>query len=162
MNYPLNAFSWQFKSSRTAVKSIDKSVFTQGTAIPRQGMGFFGWTATPDNHRHEIVLRYQGTEYEARIEQTVHDRYRLFWPKFARQVQSQWPDLYAQVRAGGHVGEPAPLIEFNRVATDIYEIEFLNAVESDGVTAEASKRGPRVWWVNQSDSWDVESGDGVV
>ena len=125
-------------------------------------MGFFGWTATPDNRRHEIVLRYQGTEYEARIEQTVHDRYRLFWPNFARQVQRQWPDLYAQVRAGGHVGEPAPLIEFSRVATDIYEIEFLNAVESDGVTAGASNRGPRVWWVNQSDSWDVEYGDRVV
>jgi hypothetical protein len=162
MNYPLNAFSWQFKSSRTVVKSIDKSVFTQGTAIPRQGIAFFGWVATPGNHRREIILRYQGTEYDARIEQIVHDRYRLFWPKFARQVQSQWPALYAQVRAGGRVGEPAPLIEFTKLGTDIYEIEFKNAVESDGVTDVDVNRGPRVWWVNQSASWDVEYGDGVV
>ena len=99
MNYPLIAFSWNFKSSKTAIKSIDKSVFTQGTAIPKQGIGFFDWVATPDNLKHQIILRYQGYEYDARIEQTVHECYRLFWPKFAAQVQNKWPELYAAVRA---------------------------------------------------------------
>ena len=60
------------------------------------------------------------------------------------------------------MGEPAPLIEFTKLGTDIYEIEFKNAVQSDGVTDADVNRGPRVWWVNQTDSWDVEYGDGVV
>ena len=110
MNYLLTAFSWQFKSSKTAIKSIDKSVFTQGTAIPKQGIGFFRWTATPDNRKHEITLRYQSNDYEARIEQTVHERYRLFWPKFATQVQNRWPGLYATVQATGDVGDAVPKI----------------------------------------------------
>jgi hypothetical protein len=92
----------------------------------------------------------------------VHERYRLFWPKFATQVQNRWPGLYATVQATGDVGDAVPKIVFNRVDTDVYEINFVDDVVDEAVGEAAIMAARRVWWVNQSDSWDVEYGAGVV
>ena len=123
MLYPLQyvgstVYSWNINNPITAIKTTDKSAFDyNGTGIPFAITPFFQVDNLELGNRRDIILRYKEKEYKAHIikENQRGGRARLFW-------QSDLTNVLINKRQT--LNEPFPLMVFQYVQKDIYEISF--------------------------------------
>jgi hypothetical protein len=124
--YPVKAFSWEVFTDKIAVKHMDKSAFLHhGTAIPREIAFFFNLDRTQLDEQIETTLVCAGRKYKAHFELDAHLRIRLFWKADLSQlIQSKFPNIYSEYSRGVDVTRGAPLMEFQRLASDEYLLDI--------------------------------------
>ena len=130
--------SWDIIDDNTARKTTDMSFFKyKGAAIPRTIRWFFGADNMDTAERFDIVLVYDGFEYDARIQKSdsTADQTRIFWDATLAEEFEPFADDGKQ-----HI------LEFRRNGENRYEVEFVEASDAT-----------RVWlitWNKNNWHWD--------
>lgn len=99
----LRPASWEVKSGKVVIKTLDKSAFSQGTGIPIELRPFFLETAIQLGEHREINLSVNGKIYPSyiAIENNPPHRTRLFWNKdFIGELASRFPEHYEYAQEG--------------------------------------------------------------
>ena len=111
-------YSWTVINDKVLIKKCDKSFFEhKGTAVPKAIKWFFNIVNMKHGMRKEIVLRYQGTNYDGRFETDVYGRSRLFWHT---KLSEKFQPYYSQ--------DSFPEIRFCKIDDNAFEVEFLNEI----------------------------------
>lgn len=111
-------FSWNVLNHTTLIKQGDRTFFEwNGSAVPKEIKKYFDADRIPNGGRKELVFVYLGKEYPGRLGIDSLSRCRIFWhTKLGTQFASHY---------NSNSNEP-PLIRFEKISTDRFEIEFID------------------------------------
>lgn len=116
--------SWSVISEDIIIKHCDKSIFDHnGSALDAKVRAFWKAERLSYPGRLEIILRYQGHDYNAYIGFEKHQRTCIFW-------SSELKPLFAEIP---HSENNFPDMRFERIGENKYEVVFLNieTIEDD-------------------------------
>lgn len=124
--FPYRVDSWEVVSPSVAIKTVDKSVFLQGTGIPKKIKFVFGIDSLGEGKKKDVLLCLDNNTYSAHfvIENNNNRRSRLFWKKdFLQKLQEVFTDYYkAVISERKNYGIIAPRIIFERISENKYNI----------------------------------------
>lgn len=113
-------YSWSVLNENTMIKKGDKSFFEhKESGIPKEIKWFFDAEELNYGEKNDIKLIYLDNEYEGRIELDSLNRCRILWHvDLADCFKSYYHDDT----------DSYPLIRFEKIKTNCYEVEFLDDV----------------------------------
>ena len=114
--------SWEILSSDIAVKTCDKSFFEHnGSGVPKDICWFFNAEDIPSGESRKITLRFEGTDYSAKVRNDSTDR---------RRIQILWnADLGKQFNR--YAKAEAVKAQFTRISDTVYDVSFNNGGEEE-------------------------------
>ena len=117
--HPTGVFdSWEIINEQLAIKTCDKTVFERGeSGVPRSICWFFGADVTPAGESKEIIIRYDGKDFGAKIYCQPDLRRRIVWRAEFQQIIDTYKDN-KNVR-----------IKFFNKGNDVFEIEIVTGDE---------------------------------
>lgn len=136
-------YSWELKSTKVAIKTLDKSAFLHhGTGIPLKVREYFDIDNLDLGSKKNITLIYHNVPFDARIEmgnkrkhdsREVREESRLFWKSDLEKVlRNTYPHHFDLFSDGNKIAdEMRPLMRFEKVRNrnNTYYLTFINPDE---------------------------------
>ncbi len=114
--------SWEILSADIAIKTCDKSFFEHnGSGVPRDICWFFNAEDIPSGENRIITLRYEGSDYSAKVRNDSTDR---------RRIQILW-NAELSKRFNRYAKAEAPKAQFTRISDTVYEVSFESGGEEE-------------------------------
>lgn len=114
--------SWEIIDENTAIKTCDKSFFEHnGSGVPKDICWFFQAEDIPSGESVQVAIRYDGSDYTAKVRNDSTDR---------RRIQILWTsDLGKQF--GRYAGTKEPRARFSKIGDMLYEVSFESGGEEE-------------------------------
>ena len=114
--------SWEIIDESTAIKTCDKSFFEHnGSGVPKDICWFFQAEDIPSGESVQVTIRYNGSDYIAKVRNDSTDR---------RRIQILWTaDLGKQF--GRYAGTKESRARFSKLGDMLYEVSFENGGEEE-------------------------------
>ena len=114
--------SWEIIDENTAIKTCDKSFFEHnGSGVPKDICWFFQAEDIPSGESVQVTIRYDGSDYTAKVRNDSTDR---------RRIQILWTsDLGKQF--GRYAGTKEPRARFSKIGDMLYDVSIENGGEEE-------------------------------
>jgi len=123
--------SWEIVDDNTAIKTCDKSFFEHnGSGVPKDICWFFQAENIPSGESVPVTIRYNGSDYIAKVRNDSTDR---------RRIQILWTaDLGKQF--GRYAGTKESRARFSKLGDMLYEVSFESGGEEELTVKETISR----------------------